>query len=73
MASVDVGMKESLITHLKQILQQDDPLPDVGWVSGPHEAPAVFKLGGGAHLKGKNTKRGSVAQPFHTIFSALFN
>ena len=37
--------------HLKQILQQDDPLPDVGWISRPHKTPAVFKLGGGAHLE----------------------
>ena len=71
MASVEFGMRESLITHLKQILQQDDPLPDVGWVPGPHETPAVFKLGGGAHLKGKITIRGTLN--FHPIFFSALN
>ena len=47
------------MTHLEQILQQDDPLPDVGWISGPHETPAVFELGGGAHLKGKIHNKGA--------------
>ena len=39
-----------LLPALEQILQQNDAFPDVRWVTRPHKAPSIFKLGPRAYL-----------------------